>query len=130
MDFSVKIELYLSLLVTIILTKLNIKKKAIRSITFSGQRDHCKPLFRDLKILIVHGQYILSFLMNVSWSSQILIATQESPSVKIFSSFIVFWVMKMAQLEDLDTLQKNSKQQSCRQVILVNCQDATWVDVS
>ncbi|XP_039278708.1 uncharacterized protein LOC120350215 [Nilaparvata lugens] len=44
---------------------LLLQKKALRIVTFSGFRDHCRPLFRDLGILTVYSQFVLCSLMYI-----------------------------------------------------------------
>lgn len=44
---------------------LLLQKKAVRIISSSGWRDHCKPLFSSLGILTVYGQYILGCLLHM-----------------------------------------------------------------
>uniref|UniRef100_A0A1B6G101 Uncharacterized protein n=1 Tax=Cuerna arida TaxID=1464854 RepID=A0A1B6G101_9HEMI len=44
---------------------LAIQKKAVRLITGSGYRDHCRPLFTKTGILTIYSQYCLSTLISL-----------------------------------------------------------------
>jgi len=47
-----------------------LQKKAIRIISGSGQLEHCKPLFQNLKILTLHSLYILHCLLYMQGNSE------------------------------------------------------------
>lgn len=44
---------------------LLLQKKSLRIISSSGHIDHCRPIFRRLKILTIYSQYILLSLLHV-----------------------------------------------------------------
>jgi hypothetical protein len=56
---------------------LLLQKSAVRIITSSGFRDHCQPLFRQLGILTIYGQYILNSLVNVKEDINLQMQTRE-----------------------------------------------------
>jgi hypothetical protein len=42
---------------------LLLQKRALRVITSSGNREHCRPIFKELKVLTVFSQYVLNSLV-------------------------------------------------------------------
>jgi hypothetical protein len=45
---------------------LLLQKKAVRVMSFAGTVNHCKPLFTNLGILTIHGQYVINLAVFVN----------------------------------------------------------------
>lgn len=44
---------------------LRLQKKAVRVLSAAGYRDHCKPLFANLKVMTIFSQYVYYGLINL-----------------------------------------------------------------
>jgi hypothetical protein len=49
---------------------LLLQKKAVRLMSFAGTLDHCRPLFTNMGILTVHGQYVIDLAVFVKSNQQ------------------------------------------------------------